>query len=104
MCNTYHHRGQRSTKRRKLDQIFSKHATKRRKERWPEQPQDILLSAWTGLSGVVEPSFNEPQDYIYVAMGAGIRISHMDQVRYVADDHSPNCVLVFRRNAFVMEG
>lgn len=97
MCNTHHHRGQRSRR-------LNADPRPLRKERWPEQPTDILLSAWTGLSGVIEPHFNEPQDYIYVSMGAGVRISHMDQVRYVADDHSSKCVLVFRRNAFVMEG
>ena len=60
-------------------------------------------TTFTGLPAKAAPSYIEPQDWLYVDVGPGVRISHMDQVSYEADDHAPGCVHVFRRNAFIME-
>lgn len=100
MAHTYHHRGQRETKRRKLERIFREHLSTRRKERWGEDLH--MMATFTGLP-MAAPSYIEHQDWIFVDVGPGVRISHMDQVSYEADDHAPNCVHVFRRNAFIME-
>lgn len=101
MADTHHHRGQKWVKRRKLDRIYRQYASARRRERWPEDLHTLAMT-FTGLP-LAAPSHIEPQDWLYVAIGPGIRISHMDQVSYEADDHAPNCVHVFRRNAFIME-
>lgn len=101
MSNTHHHRWQRATKRRKLDRIYRIHASTRRKERWGEDLH--MLATFTGLPDKAAPSFIEYQDWIETDVGPGIRISHLDQVYYEADDHAPGCVHVFRRNCFVME-
>ena len=92
MSNTHHHRGQRRRSQ-------YRDPRERRTAKWPEP----LDTTFTGLPAKAAPSFIEPQDWIYVDVGPGIRISHMDQVSYEADDHAPGCVHVFRRNAFVME-
>lgn len=91
MTNTFHHRGQ-----RKRSQYSDPRP--RRKAKWPE----TLDTTFTGLP-LAAPSYIEPQDWLFVDVGCGVRISHMDQVSYEADDHAPNCVHVFRRNAFIME-
>jgi hypothetical protein len=90
MTHTYHHRHQ-----RKRQQMLDPRP--RRKERWPE----TLDTTFTAMP-LATPSYIEPQDWLYVDVGPGIRISQMDQVAYVADGHAPNCVHVFRRNVFVM--
>lgn len=99
MANTYHHRSQRWTKRRKLDRIFRQHPSTRRHERNAEAK---LMATFAELA-TPKPSFLDFADYIEVDMGPGIRISHMDQIGYAADDHAPGCVHVFRRNVFIME-
>jgi len=99
MAHTYHHRDQRATKRRKLDRIFREHLSTRRHER---NAEDKLMATFTWLP-LAAPSYIEPQDWIFVDVGPGVRISHLDQVSYEADDHAPGCVHVFRRNAFIME-
>ena len=91
MSNTFHHRSQRKRKQ------FTD-PRPRRKERWAE---DVLTTSFMGLA--VPVIHTDYADYLYVDVGPGVRISHMDQVSYVADDHAPGCVHVFRRNAFIME-
>lgn len=88
MANTYHHRHQR--KRRQMSDPLP-----RRREKW-------LDTTFTKLP-LAAPSYIEPQDWLFVDVGPGVRISHMDEVSYEADDHAPDCVHVFRRNCFVME-
>ncbi len=89
MSNTFHHR----SKRKQYTD-----PRPRRKERWAE---DVLTTSFMGLA--VPVIHTDYADYLYVDVGPGVRISHLDQVSYVADDHAPGCVHVFRRNAFIME-
>jgi hypothetical protein len=91
MSNTHHHRNQRKRKQ-------YTDPRPRRKERWSE---DVLTTSFMGLA--VPVIHTDYADYLYVDVGPGVRISHLDQVSYVADDHAPGCVHVFRRNAFIME-
>ena len=91
MSNTHHHRNQRKRKQ-------YTDPRPRRKERWSE---DVLTTSFMGLA--VPVIHTDYADYLYVDIGPGVRISHLDQVSYVADDHAPGCVHVFRRNAFIME-
>lgn len=69
MSNTHHHRGQRATKRRKLDRIFREHASTRRRERNAEAK---LMATFTGLPlPEPDPLFNEPQFHLFEPAGNG---------------------------------
>lgn len=95
MSRTKHHRGQR--KRRQYSDPRPLRA-----EKWKD---DLLMAAFLGMEPGIR-RVTDPAafgDYLYVDIGPGVRISHMDQVAYVADDHAPGCIHVFRRNAFVMD-
>lgn len=93
MARTHHHRSQR---RRKPAQT--------RPDTTPQWKDDLLFAAFLGMPIKRQTNPCDIEDYIYVDIGPGVRISHMDQILYEADDHAPGCVHVFRRNAFVMEG
>ena len=93
MARTHHHRSQRKRK-----------PSTPRPDTTPQWKDDLLFAAFLGMPIKRAPACTDIEDYIYVDIGPGVRISHMDQVIYEADDHAPGCVHVFRRNAFVMEG